>query len=520
MPRATAALLVTGVLLAASIPGARAQITEAQVFVSEAILAFDEKRYTDALASLRQAREIEPDNLEALYYTGLVYLAQGQPTDAIPYLERARAQDPRNLSVAFQMGLAYFSLEQYDRAEPLLEEVFRVDPARDGLGYYVGFMRYRKKDYRGALAAFRAGTTTNPELQQLTRVYAGLAVGILGLPGQAAAEVGEALRVAPGSAVSEPVERLRETLTAVQRKERRLALQAQLGSFYDDNVTVIPDQDMHEPVVGELRHRAHESTGELAGLSINYAWLRTVDWESVIGTTLFGAYDNDLPHFNTFDALGNAGIARKFTLGQLPAQLGVQYSYDDLLLGDERFLSRHTPALSGLLVEGEHNLTQLFARYQNKDFHGLPTEPPAERRDADNWAVGLVHLFRFSQDRHFLRIGYQYDWEETDGTNYRYRGNRVLAGGQYTLPWYGVRLKYDLDVHLRGYTHKNTLFPTTAQGTERRQDTELTHIVRLELPLGYNLTLAAEYQAIDNDSNLAVFAYTRHVYSISLSWSY
>src|SRR5437016_9726756 len=118
MRRAMATVLVTSVLLVAAVPRPCAQITEAQVFVSEAILAFDQKRYAEALASLRRALEIEPDNLEAFYYTGLVYLAEGHPTDAIPYLERARAKAPSNLSVAFQLGLAYFSLEQYDRAAP------------------------------------------------------------------------------------------------------------------------------------------------------------------------------------------------------------------------------------------------------------------------------------------------------------------------------------------------------------------------------------------------------------------
>src|SRR6266705_261286 len=114
--------------------------------------------------------------------------------------------------VAFQLGLAYFALEQYDRAEPLLDEALRAQPDMDGLGYYVGFLRYRKRDYRGALQAFRAGRTRDPELQQLTRLYTGLTLANLGLPGQAAAEVEQALRLAPGSPLTGPTERLRDAV--------------------------------------------------------------------------------------------------------------------------------------------------------------------------------------------------------------------------------------------------------------------------------------------------------------------
>src|SRR2546422_4837627 len=167
---------------------AEAQHTEADVYVGQAIVDFDDKRYDSALDNLRRALEVEPDHVQALYYTGVVYMAQRQPALAVPFLERARTRAPSDVVIAFQLGLAYFAQEQYDRAEPLLDDALRAQPDLDGLGYYVGFLRYRKKDYRGALAAFRAGRTNDPQIQQLTRLYTGLALAGMGLPAQAAAE--------------------------------------------------------------------------------------------------------------------------------------------------------------------------------------------------------------------------------------------------------------------------------------------------------------------------------------------
>ncbi len=515
-----ASVLVTVLLLAFAPPQAAPQVTEADVFVAQGVLDFDEKRFDDALANLNRALEIEPGNVEALYYTGLVHLARNRPAEAIPFLERARKKSKDDPLVAFQLGVAHFTLQEYERAEPLLEGVFRRDPSKDGLGYYVGFMRYRKKDYRGAIDAFRAGQARNPELQQLTRFYTGLALGVLGLPVQAAAEVERALRLAPGSELTGPAERLRDTLVAARGRERRLLLEARLGFFYDDNVAVVPNADGGEPLVTPLRGRAHESTGELAALRAEYAWLRTEQWEATAGASFFGTYNNDLPSFNILDFLGSAGVTRKLTLGAMPAQASLQYVFDTLFLDREEFIQRHTVALSGVLAESALHLTQVFARYQNKEFNEERPLPAEEFRDADNWTVGAVHLLRFSQDRHFLKAGYQFDLEDADGKNYAYRGHRLLAGGQYTLPWKQIRLKDDLDVHFRDYVHKNSLLPTTAPDTTRRSDTEITNVVRVEVPLPWSLTLSAEYLSSVNDSNLAVFDYTRNVYSLILSWTY
>src|SRR5262247_2111075 len=347
LPLVWLALLSPLILAAAP---ALAQTTEADVYVAQAVLEFDDKKYDAALENLRKALELEPDHVEALYFTGAVYAAQKRPDLAAPYLERARAKSPKDPSIAYQLGLVYFAQQQYDRAEPLLEEAYRANPDLDSLGYYVGFLRYRKKDYRGALAAFRDGRSSDPEIQQLTRFYTGLALGVLGLPGQAAAEVEQAIRLAPGSQLTGPAERLRDTIVASRDKERRLSLEARIGFTWDDNVIVRPVEDTNppiEPLVAEIRRHKHESYGELAGLNLNYVWWRTADWESNVGYSFFTTYQNDIPKFGVISNLGTAGLTYKTALGQFPTQISLQYAYDIMLLGGDEFLQRHTVSLSG-----------------------------------------------------------------------------------------------------------------------------------------------------------------------------
>ena len=526
--------LANACLLAGPVAQAVAQQSEADVFVAQAILAYDARKYDEALALLKDALALDPKNVEALYYTGLVLMAQQKTEQAVEVLEKARALAPRDLSILFLLGVAYFALERYDQAESPLTQVFNERPQTEGIGYYVGLIRYRKKDYQGALKAFRAETSKNPNIQQLVRFYSGLTLAILGLPEQAVAEVDAALRLQTGSALTGPAERIRDSLAAARDSERRFHADVRVGFLYDSNVAVIP-QPSHDPTAESLRRRKTATTGEIAALRLEYAWLRTGPWESTVTYSFFQTYNNRLPDFNVQNHLVAGALSYRAAIGSMPFQIGTQYSWDYLSLGNDDFLQRHTATVFGTLVENQGNLTTVLGRFQNKDFYASPGQLLDEDRDARNWMIGLTHVFRFAQDRHYIRVGYQFDYENADGRNFSYAGNRFLAGGQYTLPWGSTRLKYDFDLHQRHYLHANTLLPVVNPRTREREDFEQNHVVRVEQVLAANLgpasigcasnapcplTLAAEYQRTVADSNLAVYGYNRNVWSLTLYWQY
>jgi tetratricopeptide (TPR) repeat protein len=521
-------------LLVGTVGPAAAQQSEADVFVAQAILAYDARRYDEALALLKDALTLDPKNVEALYYSGLVLMAQQKTEQAVEVLEKARALAPRDVSILFLLGVAHFALERYDQAEGPLTQVFNERPQTEGIGYYVGLIRYRKKDYLGALKAFRSETSKNPNIQQLVRFYSGLTLAILGLPEQAVAEVDAALRLQTGSALTGPAERIRDSLASAREAERRFHADVRVGFLYDSNVAVIP-QPSHDPTAEAIRRRKTATTGEIAALRLEYAWLRTGPWESTVTYSFFQTYNNRLPDFNVQNHLVAGALSYRAAIGAMPFQVGTQYSWDYLSLGNDDFLQRHTATIFGTLVENQGNLTTVLARFQNKDFYATAGQLEDEDRDARNWMVGLTHVFRFAQDKHYVRVGYQFDYEKADGRNYAYTGNRFLAGGQYTLPWGSTRLKYDFDLHQRHYLHANTLLPVLNPGTREREDFEQNHVVRVEQVLAANigptsigcaptapcpLTLAAEYQRTVADSNLAVYAYNRNVWSLTLAWQY
>lgn len=545
-PRRPFRWLAVGVILAsacllASWPAgpAGAQQSDADVLVAEAILAYDARRYEAALEALGRALALDPNHVDALYYTGLARIALGQRDAAVEALERARALRPDDEAVRYQLGVVYFSLGRYERAQPLLEESFARTPRLESLGYYVGFMRYRNKDYQGSLEAFRAGTTTDPNIEQLTHFYSGLALAIMGLPERAAGEIAEALRLQPASPLTGPAERLRDTVVAAREEERRFRLEVRVGGFYDDNVSVIP-RETPDPLVQALRNQRHTSPGWLGSLRGDYSFLRIGGFEGTATYSVFTTQNSDLNQFSLVDHLGGLGASYRglleTPLGVLPYQATVQYTYDFLTLGGDEFVTRHTVSPSVVLVENRHNATAFQLRYQQKRFARSPNPIQAEKRDGSAYMAGILHIARFAGDRHLLKIGYQADWDFTQGGNLAYFGNRVLAGFQVTFPWAkpfaDLRLNYDFDVHLRDYRNFHTLLPVSAANTTARFDAEFTHIVRLTYPLTDNLPflppgkipgtlfLSLDFQAILADSKFDVFSFHRNVGSLSIIWAY
>jgi tetratricopeptide (TPR) repeat protein len=505
-----------------------AQQAEVEVLLAKATLAYDTARYDEALVLLSRVLDKDPQNARAWYYKGLVHLAQKQPELALAPLEKAYELQPKDLFTRYQLGLAYFSVGQYDQAEPLLLEVFAESPGLDGLGFYVGFLRYRQQNYVEAVKAFDTGRVTDPNLRQLTGFYKGLALGVLGLSDRAIAELNDTLTIQGSDPLTGSAVRLRDALTLARATEKRFRGQITMGGFYNDNVAINPNPSS-DPFAEAIRSNETRSGGLTTGALLEYSWYRHGPMEATASYSFFSTFNSNdnLWQFNVMDhQVALAGFYRGTVAGTMPYQLALSYSYDYLFLGYDGFLARHTATLSPTLVADAMNLTTAVFRFQRLDFYtalgfaDFVQRFPATQRDGYNWMGGLTHVLRFQGDRHFMSLGYQYDVEDTQGVDFSYSGNKLLTGGLITLPWGQIRLRYDYQVHWRGYRSRNVTFPISDPGTIRRIDIQQNHTALIEKPLPYNLTLTLQYQRTQNDSNLAIYGYTQNIYTATTTWNF
>ena len=498
---------------------------EAPVYVDRAVIHYQDKKFDEALKELRRALELDPQNTDALYYEGLAYAASNRAGEAQAAWEKARGLNPADLDVAFQLGVLYFNRQEYEKAEPSLRQVYGPEPTRPNIGYYLGFIEYRKKNYREALTFLRGNVASDEDFGQLTRFYAGLTLTALGFPREARAEIEDALRLQPVSPLTAPAQRFGEILQRAADREKFFRGEFRLGVFYDTNVPVVPNRSIDD-TVNTIREdtRRKRSEGQLTSTNLSYKWLKTPDWEGDVSYRFLQTYNDHLARFNTQSHTPTVGINTRGSMpsafGDLAYIVGLQTTYDFILLGNRRFTERWIANPYLTVVEDPNNLTTMQFRVQAKNFFRDRDFANREVRDAVNYMIGPLHYLLFEEGKHYVKLGYQYDTDKAEGENWIYWGNRLLFGLQYTLPWEDIRFRYDLDAHWRYHKNKHSQLPTSATSTVHRTDREATHLVGLSKDFLTDFTVALEYLFDKNKSNIASFKYDRHVVTTSLTWRF
>ncbi len=510
---------------------------DTDVLVARAVLAYEEKQYEKAHELLTQALEFDPQDVRGLYYMGLTQLALKQPDQAIAPLKSADLLKPGDADIRYQLGVAYFTVGKFDEAAPIFEDLYKTDPERENLGYYVGFNRYRQKNYTEAAETLDKANVKDPNLVQLSHFYRGLALGVLGMSEEASAEI----RTAQQSQMVSPITgtgllRLGDVIARGQSatSQKRLKAQISLGGYYDDNVAINPNPS-RDPFAEAIRTRKTTSGGGIANAFFDYSFLQKGSFEAT-GTYGFLQtynFNDNLDQFNFQNhQVGMNGFYRG-TLFEMPFQWGLHYTYDYLFLNMKGFLSRHSPSSTFSIAEptirlpligNMANLTTFIGRYQIKSFFGefgdFDPRFTSQFRDGYNAMGGLLHVFRFVDDRVLIRAGYQHDNESTSGTDFSYAGNRLQVGGQVGLGW-GVTVRYDFDIHWRDYKNGQSIFvdDNMNNGTKRR-DIEQTHFVQISKQLSDHFSISAQFQRIREDSNIPVYDYTKNVYTALVTWVY
>ncbi len=521
-------VLLLGIVLLVS-PDLHAQQRSdepAGVYVDRGILKYDEKKYAEALQEFLQAFRIDPESAEVRYFLGITYLALDNADEAILHLEKARRLEANDLDMAFNLGVAYFAKGDYERAQTQFLFVHQRDPKRENLGFYLGFIHFNRKEYERALAYFQENVSTDVRFQQQNRFYIGLTEHHLGRDAEATRDLGEAVALRPTSPLGQTAKLFAEAI-APRPAPRRYRIEVRAGGSYDDNAPLTPTED-----VLDLRRAPRRSPAEIALLRLEYDLIQR---EADTLTASYQIFSNTYEDLNGLDVLNHTwggNYIHRAKLGTLPAWYGAQYSYDYVLLDNNVFLSRHTGTGSLTLFENDSNFTIAQYRFQDKDFRSPTTlDLPTEKRDGQNHLVGVSHIRVFAGGRHFVRAGYQFEYEDTQGMDYRYFGNKASLGFQVTGPW-DVRFQAGYDFQFRAYPNRNRLALTLNQLKDQGSDVQgapfrslrrdsdhvFTALFSRDFAYGFNASL--EFFKERNSSTFSLFDFDRNVVTLSVGWKY
>jgi TolB-like protein/Tfp pilus assembly protein PilF len=87
------------------------------------------RQYEQALAEFGRALQLQPNNAQALEYSGYVYRRRGQWLRCLDTLKKSLEQDPRNADVAGNLAQTYCILRMWQDAERGGKYALNIDPA-------------------------------------------------------------------------------------------------------------------------------------------------------------------------------------------------------------------------------------------------------------------------------------------------------------------------------------------------------------------------------------------------------
>jgi len=414
--------------------------------------------------------DLDPDDSDLAVFLGLANLRLGDWERAREQLARAAAEAPRSGTAQLLLGVAQQELGELEAARQAYATALRLDPSLEGqVAYRRALLAMDEQRYREALLDFRMAGARLPD-SPLAHSAAGYADLL-------------------GELNPDPLE---------------LYLTAGFG--YDSNLTLAGNDSDVSP--SDLD--AGRGITEIGAAYLFGGARRNLR----VGQTLYGT-------FNTAHADFDQEISRTWAQGYVElgnsVALDIHYAFEFGWVEWERF--RRTQAVeSGLgLRIGAGLSSRVFLRFEDRHYYESSSPQLDRSGDVEHLGVDFFYALPASWggDRGWLRAGYRYRVEHTEGDEYDSRGHQPVATLSMILPG-GFSLTLDGRFEWRRYEDPSVFKPTGG----RRKDRITNVTLGLERELLENIDLGLIYAYTDDHSNVDFFDYSRHQVSLLATYVY
>ncbi len=465
------------------------------------ISQFVKGNYEEALEALKKARERNPRSARAAYYLGATLKAMQLHGDAIQHLKDATMLQPAEPKAFLLLADVLYAQGRLDEAAHALEvsAAQGIEPAQTE--FLRGLIMAKKREYDEAIRSFTKAKSLAPSMADGADFQIATALARKGKMEEALALFRAVSARSPGSDTGMMAQQQAEALAKRMETMKPFQAVVSLQYQYDSNVLLKPDASSAAVnISGEadsavvLNARA-EYTPRLAdpyALRMQYA--------------LYVSQYFDLSEFNVQSH--TLAITPGFRVGGESA-VNIMAGYTYTLVDNEKYLSvaSLSPVYSMKLTEKQ--ALHLLLRYQMKDFL-TPPSGPDENRDATELAAGATWALMIAPPRGSLNLKYEWNQEDADGKHWSYQGHRIAATFSHPL---GRRSAVRLGVDVFAQQ-----FDNIREGTDiKREDTTYTATAQGMYELNEWLGVQADYSYIKDDSNVDVYAFTKHVVSLGLS---
>ena len=496
MRRVSALALVLATVVTSA--AARAS-EESKRLYSQGLVQFHAAHMQEALSLFDRAVAADPSDMYARYYRGVTRGRLNDDGGAIDDL-RAVAESHAVKQAPLELGVVMVQAGKYEQAIPWLEEAQKVPTLDARASLFLGIAQLRVGNSSAARQNLRRAEDKDTTLRLPARYYRGIAAYQDGKWSDAEGDFEYVAAYDPESDMGREAASFLRTIRSGEYA--RWELYGVFGLQYDSNVILGPSDSTQNALALQALKISNEADGRgvitVGGVYIPW---RTQSAELSVGYEFYQSLQFQLTDFNlqdhrpTIQGVINANIF----------QFGLQGRYDYYFISDEQSFLQEATALPWVAInETDNNRTDVFFRYRYRDFKKLAYQ----LRDANNYEAGFRQLYSFGLPERYVALGYRYDNEsptQSDGDVFAYNGNEVDVGGGWSFP---LAITAELE-----YSYRHEDYASQSNG---RKDNENLILFALSKPINEYLAVTAGYFGDFNNSNQAVFQYTRNVGSLAL----
>ncbi len=491
-----------------------------EIAFSKGALAFEAKRYEEALALLRRAGQEDPENARIHYYLGLCLNRISLFEDAKVEFQKALELDSSLREANFDLAIACYQLEDYECALAYFE---RSEDALSDISlirYYEGYLHHLLGHHEEAVAFLSQAASANPRLAQPAHYYVGISQEALGRHDAAKSAFEAAIALDPSTDIAAAARRYLSEVEVKEEEAKFLEFSLDLGVEGDTNIILAPTAG--DPLTGEaiqLENRA--GVRGVASLEARFTPFRKGGSEAGIGVSYYQNYHPDinrddtidLTRFNLISATGELFGAYRRDFMDHPVGFRLRYRFNGGWLASERFQTSHEIVPSVSLTERPFttsrlsytlNILDLTDPSEGEVFDASGNTISIEARSATNHKIGLDQFFFFREETIRLEVGYRLDFNRAEGDDFDWLGHRGRV--RLKTPLLGVLgLTVTGEGIFRDYTH------------HAQDRTDKGYSVKLEFPIALSATIDLTFGgAVEENFSIPEFSYKRAIAGLTL----
>lgn len=401
------------------------------------------------------------DNVERDYEIALTkgqYAIELQDfATAIDHLKKALEIRPGDQAARISLGVAYSRSGDNGRAREALEQAVRDDPAAGRAQYELALVLGKLgqgEESKRMMAA--AAKSSDPEVSAAAKGY---------LEGTGAGE------------------------------KKKFTTKLSGGLQYDSNV--ILEQD--SPTTPGVKNSDWRWvwTADLA-----YAFLDTGKAGAEVGYRFYKSIHDELKDYNVQQHTGR--VAGRYELSKTVGA-GLEYDFVYASLRGEHYSTAHRFVFRLPMKLAQESLTEPHVAYESKRFFDTPVFKGLTGKNGTNTAAGVSHTVMLGK-KAAISFDYTYDADSADAAYWSYTGNKGTVNA--LAEWDSYKFFGALSYYDRKY---DALAPGAP---EKRHDGAQEYSIGISRKAGKHATVTMADQHTINDSNLAVYQYTRNVVSL------